>query len=66
MLKDLVIKNRSYRRFDRSVPITEAQLRGWIDVARFAASSVNRQIIRYRLVTDTNEAAKTLDRKSVV
>ncbi|MBR4728188.1 MAG: nitroreductase family protein [Clostridia bacterium] len=59
MLKDLVIANRSYRRFDRSVPITETQLRGWIDVARFAASSVNRQILRYRLVTDPDEAAKT-------
>ena len=61
MFKDLVIANRSYRRFDRSVPVTDDMLRSWIDVSRFAASSVNRQIIKYRLVTDADEAAKTFE-----
>lgn len=38
MIRDLIMKNRSYRRFDSSVKIEEKQLRSWIELARFSAS----------------------------
>lgn len=52
MLKDLSKRNRSYRKFDPSVPISMEQLRDWVDNARYAPSSVNIQPLKYRLVAD--------------
>lgn len=61
MLKDLVLKNRSYRRFDQAAAIPTDRLRAWIDLARCAASSVNKQVLKYRIVTDPAECAATFD-----
>lgn len=47
MLRDLVIKNRSYRRFYEEKRIEEEQLLSLIDIARLTASSANMQPIRY-------------------
>lgn len=52
MLKDLAIRNRSYRRFDESVRVTMEMLRDWTDAARYAAASVNIQPLKYRLIDD--------------
>lgn len=42
MLKDLVLKNRSYRGFDESVRISRETLEGFVDCARLCPSSVNK------------------------
>ena len=52
MLKDLILKNRSYRRFHQSVKISAAQLRDWIDLARNSASARNKQSLKYVLSTE--------------
>ncbi len=48
-LKELVKKNRSYRRFDQSAEITTSQLLKWIELARFSASGRNMQPLKYAL-----------------
>jgi len=53
-LKDLVIKNRSYRLFDMSQPVPRDVLLECIDTTRFAPASVNIQPIVYK-ISDTPE-----------
>ena len=55
MFKDLVLKNRSYRRFDQKVAINRETLRELVDLARCSASGVNRQPLKYIL---SNEPGK--------
>ena len=52
MLKELVIRNRSYRRFDENHKISADELKELIDLARLTPSSVNWQPLRYALVCD--------------
>lgn len=47
MMKDLVQKNRSYRRFYQEKKITEEQVRELLDIARLTPSGANKQPIRY-------------------
>jgi len=49
MLKDLVLKNRSYRRFYRDTTIELETLRELVDLARLSASGGNRQALKYIL-----------------
>lgn len=49
MLKDLVLKNRSYRRFYEDVTVSEQTLRDLVDLARLTASAANKQPLRYVL-----------------
>ena len=42
MLRDLVLRNRSYRRFYKDVPIPLDTLRDLIDLARLSPSAANR------------------------
>ncbi len=51
MLKDLILKNRSYRRFYQSERISETQLREWVNLARNSASARNAQPLKYLLST---------------
>jgi hypothetical protein len=55
MLKDLVLKTRSYRRFEQSAVINGETLRELVDLARCSASGVNRQPLKYFL---SNEPGK--------
>ena len=55
MLKDLIVKNRSYRGYDESRKITREELTEFVDCARLSASSVNRQPFKYYLAC-TKEA----------
>lgn len=55
MLKDLVIKNRSYRGFDENYSFTKEQLERYIDLTRYTASSVNAQPLKYKIVYEKNE-----------
>ena len=52
MLKELILKNRSYRRFYQAERISTAQLRDWVDLARNSASARNAQSMKYILSTD--------------
>ena len=57
MMKELIIKNRSYRRFHADVPVEEALLRELVDLARFSASGSNLQRLRYILSCDKDKNA---------
>ncbi len=52
MLKDLIRKNRSYRRFHQYQPISENTLRDLVDLARLSASASNLQPLKYILSAD--------------
>ncbi len=58
MLYDLVLKNRSYRRFDESVKISDATLGELCNLARLSSSAANRQTLKFRLVTSPDECEK--------
>jgi nitroreductase len=49
MLKNLVLKNRSYRRFDNSVAIPMATLEELAALARICPSAANKQPLRFIL-----------------
>jgi len=51
MLKELILKNRSYRRFYQSEKVSTEQLREWVDLARNSASARNSQSLKYILST---------------
>lgn len=48
-LKSLLLRNRSYRRFDESYKISQEDLREMIDAARLSASARNAQPLKYFL-----------------
>jgi nitroreductase len=49
MLKELVQKNRSYRRFYQETTIDQETLRALVDLARLSASAANKQPLKYML-----------------
>ncbi|HPC73045.1 MAG TPA: nitroreductase family protein [Syntrophales bacterium] len=49
MIRDLVLKNRSYRRFYEDVSVSPGTLRELVDLARLSASSANMQPLKYIL-----------------
>lgn len=51
-LRDLVVKNRSYRRFDESFRIDENTILNLIDLARLSASARNQQSLKYVISTN--------------
>lgn len=51
MLKSLVLKNRSYRKFFFDKKVSVDQLKQLVDLARLTPSSKNRQPLKYILVT---------------
>lgn len=55
MLKDLVKKCRSYRRFYEDTPISREELEEMVDTARLTASTANSQALKYRLVDSPEE-----------
>ena len=57
MIKELVTKNRSYRRFYEDVPISLETLRGLVDLARLSASAANIQPLKYVLSCDRKKNA---------
>jgi nitroreductase len=52
ILRDLVARNRSYRRFHEEFPVVTATLRELVDLARLSASGANRQPLKYLLSCD--------------
>lgn len=57
MLRDLVVKNRSYRRFYQDVPIERETLRELVDLARLSPSAANRQALKFILSNDPKRNA---------
>jgi nitroreductase len=55
MLKNLVLKNRSYRRFDSSHPLEAKTLIDLIELARNCPSAANLQSLRYLPVWDRKQ-----------
>ena len=49
MLKDLLTRARSYRSFDESLPVSRERLLSWIDLTRLCPSSINLQMLKYRI-----------------
>ncbi len=52
MMKELVLKNRSYRRFYQDHPVDAATVRELIDMARVCASAMNQQPLKYAFSCD--------------
>jgi nitroreductase len=52
MLKNLILKNRSDRRFHQQVPVELETLTELVDLARHSASGSNRQPLKYVLCCD--------------
>ena len=57
MLRDLIVRNRSYRRFHQEVPISLETLMEAIDLARLSASAANLQPLKYILSCEPQKNA---------
>ena len=57
LLPQLVLKNRSYRRFDESVIIPHGILFELVNLARLSASGANRQPLKFLLSSDPQKNA---------
>jgi nitroreductase len=58
MLKELILKNRSYRRFDQNHKIKLKILEELIDLARLSPSGANLQPLKYILSVDTDKNSR--------
>lgn len=58
MLRELVLKNRSCRRFAESQPVEMPTLRELVDLARVTASGANLQPLKYMLFCDPADRAR--------
>ena len=61
MLKDLIKKSRSYRRFNQEVDVSQETLRALIDLARLSPSGANRQPLKFITVSDRETNAELFD-----
>ena len=67
MIKDLAVKNRSYRAYDRSRRITRQELVDLVDMTRYVASSVNDQPLKYYCAPeDSGECQDVVDLVRIV
>jgi nitroreductase len=57
MIKELITKNRSYRRFHQDVPVTRETLRELVELGRLSASAANRQPLKYILSNEPEKNA---------
>lgn len=57
MIRDLIIKNRSYRRFEEGFGIERKTLRELVDLARLSASAANLQPLKYILSCEPGKNA---------
>ena len=58
MLIDLILKNRSYRRFDQSAIVPMRLLRDMVEAARLSGSARNMQPLKYMLFNDSHSCEK--------
>jgi len=57
MIKELVTKNRSYRRFHQEVPVERETLKELVELARLSASAANLQPLKYILCNEPEKNA---------
>jgi len=50
--EELIVRNRSYRRYDQAKAVSMETLRDLVDIARRTPSAANRQPLKYVLVAD--------------
>ncbi|MCL6582199.1 MAG: nitroreductase family protein [bacterium] len=55
MLRELIIKNRSVRRFDQSFQISQKELEELVDLARLSPSAANLQPLKFYLSWEPGE-----------
>ncbi len=60
MIRDIVINARSYRSFEENRPISKEELEGFLDTARLCSSAMNKQALKYRVVSEKDEVEETL------
>lgn len=58
MIRDLILKNRSYRRFHQDVAIGEDVLRELVDLARLSGSGGNMQPLKFMLSWEAEKNAR--------
>ena len=61
MLKDLIKKSRSYRRFNQEVEVSEETLRELVDLARLSPSGANLQPLKFMTLNDPAVNADVFD-----
>lgn len=61
MLKDLIMRNRSYRRFKAEKEVSEDLLWALIELARFSPSAGNLQAVRFMPVTTAEQREKVFN-----
>ncbi len=52
MIRDLILKNRSYRRFDETAKTTVEQVTSWVDLARLSPFGSNKQSLKFMISVD--------------
>ncbi len=57
-VRELILQNRSYRRFDQTVSVSTELLFEMVDAARLSASARNLQPIRYMLLNKPEDCAR--------
>jgi nitroreductase len=57
MIRDLVLKNRSYRRWHQAEAIEYETLKEFVDLARLCSSAANRQALKYIISNDPEKNA---------
>lgn len=60
MIKDVVLKNRSYRGFDESYKFTREEMLDIVDTMRLCASSANIQPLKYYISYEHDEVEQIL------
>ncbi|MCK5761167.1 MAG: nitroreductase family protein, partial [Candidatus Delongbacteria bacterium] len=61
MFKDLIVKNRSYRRFFQEEKISEDTLREFVELARLSPSGANKQPLKFILSCDEVKNPKVFE-----
>jgi len=57
-LSEIVVKNRSYRRFYQERPISKSNLLSLVDLARLSPSGRNLQPLKYCIISDAETCAQ--------
>lgn len=58
MIRELIEKNRSYRKFHEEAEVTQETLRELVDLARLSGCGMNMQSLRYMLITEKADREK--------
>ncbi|PKQ65621.1 nitroreductase [Labilibaculum filiforme] len=61
MIRELILKNRSYRRFDEQEELSLENIKQWIDLARMGASGRNGQTLKYQIVLSEEKRNKVFE-----